>query len=143
MTMMNEMTIGEMPMETSFVGASAAPSQAPAVNPERIPKSWSFFERDASWVAGENSEGEGGGILLRSENQRINRRRSNPPIRTATGTQKWISLRTLVHQPRVFWSGSVAFIFDPLECEFPFPHLGVGLFNLAGGFASAKAAAAR
>jgi len=40
------MTIGGMPMVTSFVGASAAPSQAPAVKPERMPKYWSFFERE-------------------------------------------------------------------------------------------------
>src|SRR6266568_5091857 len=65
-------TIGEMPMETSFVGASAAPSQAPAAKPQRMPSSCSFFGRDASWIAGGNWEGETGGILLRSENQRIN-----------------------------------------------------------------------
>jgi len=38
-TMMSETAMGEMPMETSLVGASAAPSQAPAVNPERMPRS--------------------------------------------------------------------------------------------------------
>jgi hypothetical protein len=41
----------------------------------------------------------------------MNRRRSNPPIKTATGTQKWVSLRTLVHQLRLLVFGSVAFIF--------------------------------
>jgi hypothetical protein len=46
------MTIGETPMETSFVGASAAPSQAPAAKPETMPSSWSFFARDASGIAG-------------------------------------------------------------------------------------------
>src|SRR6266700_7754252 len=96
--MMSEMTIGEMPMETSFVGASAAPSQAPAAKPQRTPSSCSFFGRAASWIAGGNWEGETGGIFLRSENQRINRRRSNPPIKTATGTQKWMSVSTLVTQ---------------------------------------------
>src|SRR5713226_3094703 len=87
-TMMSEITMGEMPMETSLVGASAAPSQAPAAKPERMPSSWSFFARNAFWLAVGDGEGEAGGILLRSENQRINRRRSNPPIRTTTGTQK-------------------------------------------------------
>ena len=33
--MINEITIGETPMETNLVGASAAPSHAPAVNPHR------------------------------------------------------------------------------------------------------------
>src|SRR5437016_7943313 len=113
MTMMSEITIGEMPMETSFVGASAAPSQAPAAKPQRMPSSWSFFERDASGTAEPIWVYTAGGILLRSENQRTNRSRSNPPIKTATGTQKWISLRTLLHQSRVFGSGSVAFIFHP------------------------------
>jgi len=39
MTMISEITIGETPMETSFVGASAAPSHAPAVKPQRMPRS--------------------------------------------------------------------------------------------------------
>src|SRR6266568_3800163 len=52
MTMMSEITRGEIPMETSFVGASAAPSQAPAVKPERIPSSCSLRERVVSEAAG-------------------------------------------------------------------------------------------
>src|ERR1700674_4956946 len=47
-TMMSEMTRGETPIETSLVGASAAPSQAPAVKPERMPTSCSLRERDVS-----------------------------------------------------------------------------------------------
>ena len=46
-TITSEMTMGDKPTETSFVGASAAPSQAPAVRPQRIPKSCSFREREA------------------------------------------------------------------------------------------------
>jgi hypothetical protein len=46
--MMSEMAIGEIPMVTSFVGASAAPSQAPAVKPERMPNACSFLARDES-----------------------------------------------------------------------------------------------
>jgi hypothetical protein len=46
MTMRRETAMGEIPMETNLVGASAAPSHAPAVNPERMPKYWSFFERE-------------------------------------------------------------------------------------------------
>src|SRR2546429_10021529 len=114
MTMISEMTIGEMPMETSFVGASAAPSQAPAAKPERMPRSCSLFARDASWITVEVWVDGTGSILLRSDIQRINRRSSNPPIRTATGTQKWMSLRILAHQPRAFEFGSVVFIFPPL-----------------------------
>jgi hypothetical protein len=48
MTMMREITIGEMPIETSFVGASAAPSQAPAAKPESIPSNCSFLGREVS-----------------------------------------------------------------------------------------------
>ena len=36
-TIMKEMTTGGMPSVTSLVGASAAPSQAPAANPDRMP----------------------------------------------------------------------------------------------------------
>src|SRR2546423_1921200 len=48
MTMISEITMGDTPMETSLVGASAAPSQAPAVNPERMPSVCSFRERERS-----------------------------------------------------------------------------------------------
>jgi hypothetical protein len=65
--MISEMTIGEMPMETSLVGASAAPSQAPAAKPERMPSDWSFFEREASGIAGGVVVETTGGIFLQSE----------------------------------------------------------------------------
>ena len=45
---MSEITIGETPMETSFVGASAAPSHAPAVKPQRMPSNCSFRGREPS-----------------------------------------------------------------------------------------------
>src|SRR6202140_836855 len=45
-TMTSEITSGERPMETSFVGASAAPSHAPAVKPERVPRSCSLRARE-------------------------------------------------------------------------------------------------
>ncbi len=53
-TMISEMTIGDTPTDTSFVGASAAPSHAPAVNPERIPRTCSLRGRAcaAGWFAG-------------------------------------------------------------------------------------------
>jgi hypothetical protein len=35
--MLSEIATGESPVLTNFVGASAAPSQAPAVNPQIIP----------------------------------------------------------------------------------------------------------
>jgi len=88
MTMMSEMTIGEMPMDTSFVGASAARARLPPRSRKGCRGVEVFFERDASGIAGANWEGETGGILLQSEIQRINRRSSNPPIRTATGNPK-------------------------------------------------------
>src|ERR1700730_2789814 len=47
-TMTSEMTKGETPTETSFVGASAAPSQPPAVKPQRIPNACNFREREVS-----------------------------------------------------------------------------------------------
>jgi len=47
-TMINEMTTGEIPMVTSFVGASAAPSQAPAVKPEKTPSSCKSRDRWSS-----------------------------------------------------------------------------------------------
>ena len=50
-TIMREMTTGEMPSVTILVGASAAPSQAPAVNPEARPTSWSRRSRPASTAA--------------------------------------------------------------------------------------------
>src|SRR5712664_2868510 len=49
-TMMSEITIGETPMETSFVGASAAPSQAPAVKPERMPSNCRLRAREVSLI---------------------------------------------------------------------------------------------
>ena len=46
-TIMSEIAIGEMPMVTSFVGASAAPSHAPAVNPQKIPRICRLLDRVA------------------------------------------------------------------------------------------------
>jgi len=46
-TMIREIATGEIPRVTNFVGASAAPSQAPAVKPERVPRNRSLFEREA------------------------------------------------------------------------------------------------
>src|SRR5256885_11706864 len=59
-TMTREMTIGERPRVTSFVGASAAPSQAPAVSPEKIPRSCRERERVERVV----SAAAGGGGLV-------------------------------------------------------------------------------
>jgi hypothetical protein len=46
-TIMREMTTGERPTATNFVGVSAAPSQAPAVRPESIPNNCSFRGRES------------------------------------------------------------------------------------------------
>ncbi len=45
MTMTSEMTTGDMPTATSLVGASAAPSHAPAVRPDKMPNTCSFRRR--------------------------------------------------------------------------------------------------
>jgi hypothetical protein len=47
-TIINEITTGEIPTETNLVGASAAPSQAPAVNPESTPTTCNFRAREAT-----------------------------------------------------------------------------------------------
>ena len=47
-TISSDTITGEMPMLTSFVGASAAPSQAPALKPERIPMICNWRRRLAS-----------------------------------------------------------------------------------------------
>lgn len=39
---------GETPIRTSFVGASAAPSQAPAATPHKTPRACSLLSRDVS-----------------------------------------------------------------------------------------------
>src|SRR5215475_9422534 len=44
-TMISEITTGEIPTVTSFVGASAAPNHAPAVNPDTNPTTCNFFAR--------------------------------------------------------------------------------------------------
>jgi len=84
MTMMSEMTIGEMPMETSFVGVRR-PSQAPQRSRKgcRAVEAFSHARR-LEW-----------GILLQSKS--ANKSRRSKPIRTATGTQKWMSVRIVVH----------------------------------------------
>jgi hypothetical protein len=100
MTMMSEMAIGEIPMETSFVGASAAPSHAPAVKPERMPSSCNLRARAESVAGRELAGGADIGMKSGFENQCMNRRSNNPPASTTTGTQKWMSISMLAIQ---FW----------------------------------------
>src|SRR5579872_5100722 len=59
-TITSEMIMGERPSVTSFVGASAAPSQAPAVIPEKMPRSWRVRERDERFAS---ATGEGADIF--------------------------------------------------------------------------------
>jgi hypothetical protein len=47
-TIMSEITTGEIPTDTNLVGASAAPNQAPAVKPDKIPTICSFRAREAT-----------------------------------------------------------------------------------------------
>jgi hypothetical protein len=48
MTMLSETTTGDNPSVTSLVGASAAPSHAPAEKPQRIPTACRVRNRRAS-----------------------------------------------------------------------------------------------
>src|SRR3989442_6057363 len=54
-TMQSEIKNGESPTVTSLVGASAAPSHAPAANPESTPSEWSggavLWKSASGWVA--------------------------------------------------------------------------------------------
>jgi hypothetical protein len=65
-TMISEITTGEIPTDTNFVGASAAPSQAPAVKPERIPTICSFRLREAT--PSEEANDELKAVSIPSEN---------------------------------------------------------------------------
>ena len=47
-TMRSETTMGDTPACTNFVGASAAPNQAPAPNPQRTPNVCKLLRREAS-----------------------------------------------------------------------------------------------
>src|SRR5215472_806454 len=49
-TMTSETSTGDRPTVTNLVGASAAPSQAPAANPQRIPSAWSCLTRVLLWL---------------------------------------------------------------------------------------------
>ena len=85
-TMSNEMTTGEMPTVTSLVGASAAPSQAPAPKPQSMPSDCSVRKRAGATVR----RGDG---VLRSDIQLIQRSTANPPSKANTGIQKWTSVK--------------------------------------------------
>src|SRR5918998_4372729 len=47
-TIASDTTTGERPIVTSLVGASAAPSHAPAASPQKIPTAWRLRSRAAS-----------------------------------------------------------------------------------------------
>src|SRR5262249_131366 len=47
-TISSEISTGDTPAWTSFVGASAAPSHAPAASPHIMPRACSFLSRDVS-----------------------------------------------------------------------------------------------
>jgi hypothetical protein len=85
MTIISEMTIGEIPTVTSLVGASAAPNHAPAVKPDKIPSSCNFRAREVSLAAAPIEL-----VTVDSKaphNQRNECKSSKPPIKTITGTQ--------------------------------------------------------
>jgi len=68
-TMISEITMGERPMETSLVGASAAPSQAPAVKPERTPRSLEFAGARGVWRGGWRGSGWHVGLVNRVQKE--------------------------------------------------------------------------
>ena len=94
-TISSEITTGDIPTLTSLVGASAAPSQAPAPNPQRIPMDCKRRSRSA---------GIGGRAALSDSSLRrgqlIQRSTPSPPNRTITGIQKCISHSTAVQRLR-------------------------------------------
>src|SRR5580704_3061024 len=100
-TMISEITTGEIPTDTNFVGASAAPSQAPAVNPESMPTTCSLRPREAA-VASTAGICELRTVFILSRvsppSYRIARNKTNPAISTNTGTQNWASVNTLLHR---------------------------------------------
>src|ERR1700730_7204200 len=100
-TMISEITTGEIPTDTNFVGASAAPSQAPAVKPESMPTTCSLRAREAA-VASTTRICELKAVSLLSRGwlrcYRIARNKINPAISTNTGTQNWTSVNTFIHR---------------------------------------------
>src|SRR3954469_14671571 len=67
--MLREITTGERPSVTSFVGASAAPSHAPAVRPQSIPTLCSVRRRPGSIARLSAPEGFAGTALTRSTSE--------------------------------------------------------------------------
>src|SRR3954471_526291 len=80
MTMLNEITTGESPSVTNFVGASAAPSHAPAVTPQSIPTPCSVRRRTASRAARGvlSRDSSGSAVLTKSSAERAAPRRARP-----------------------------------------------------------------
>ncbi len=73
-TIISEITIGDTPIETSLVGASAAPSQAPAVKPQSMPSSCRRRCRTGScgadsWEELGGADANSAGTILRENNQ--------------------------------------------------------------------------
>ena len=83
-TISSDTTTGDIPTVTSLVGASAAPSQAPAPKPHKIPNDCSLRSRsgvDQRRVhRGVSPSGSGDQLIQRST--------ASPPSKTATGIQK-------------------------------------------------------
>src|SRR3954464_7799788 len=83
-TMLSEITTGERPSVTSLVGASAAPSHAPAVRPQNIPTFCSVRSRDASIRTGAGVAGRTGSAVTRSSAvRRVQPRARQPEPRIA------------------------------------------------------------
>src|SRR5213594_2578949 len=95
-TIVSEMTTGEMPSDTILVGASAAPSQAPAVNPLSTPTSCSRRSRAAA--TGSTAAPEDRAATLRRE-PRTGRRAASRRDADGGGTS-WRLPRQLAHLGR-------------------------------------------
>src|SRR6266704_1289795 len=114
-TIVSEMTTGEMPSDTILVGASAAPSQAPAVNPLSTPTSCSRRSRAAatgSTAAPEDRaatlrDADGGGTSWRPPRQlaHLGRRAAPELVRVGAHARRHDRLGCAVEDQTVIGEG--------------------------------------
>jgi hypothetical protein len=71
MTMLSEINTGDNPSVTSFVGASAAPSHAPAVIPQSMPTPCSVRSRRGSIATGAETLALGSGDVALKKSSAI------------------------------------------------------------------------
>src|ERR1700730_9675637 len=114
-TMISEMTMGEIPTETSLVGASAAPSHAPAAKPESMPNVCNLRAREAASASDSICEANRDSIIFspRSVNRPEKKQASN---QYGNGNPK-LNIGQHVHEPasaRFRWIASFHSLSDPI-----------------------------